>query len=138
MCCKSPKNTQRSDAISESIITQLAKISQLFIVARNSSFTYKDRPTKVQQIGHELGVRYVLEGSIKRSNDWIRITAQRIEAATEKHLWAESYNRELKDIFALQDEITLIYVLKKQYGQAVVAGERSIAIAPNDPSMVTS
>lgn len=117
-----------SDAISESIITQLAKIPQLFVVARNSSFTYKDRPTKVQQIGRELGVRYVLEGSIKRSDDRVRITGQLIEAATGKHLWAESYDRELKDIFTVQDEITLKIV--RALGVKIAFGEWAALRAP--------
>ena len=117
-----------SDAISESIITQLAKIPQLFVVARNSSFTYKDRPTKVQQIGRELGVRYVLEGSVRRSGNQVRVTGQLIEAATGKHLWAESYDRELKDIFAVQDEITLKIV--KALGIKIALGEWAALRAP--------
>lgn len=116
------------DAISESIITQLAKIPQLFVVARNSSFTYKDRPTKVQHIGRELGVRYLLEGSIKRSDERVRITGQLIEAATGKHLWAENYDRELKDIFAVQDEITLKIV--KALGVKIALGEWAALRAP--------
>ena len=117
-----------SDAISESIITQLAKIPQLFVVARNSSFTYRDRPTKVQQIGRELGVRYVLEGSVRRSGNQVRVTGQLIEAATGKHLWAESYDRELKDIFAVQDEITLKIVTA--LGIKIALGEWAALRAP--------
>ena len=96
-----------SDGISEEIITALSKIDRLFVIARNSSFIYKGKPVGVQQIGKELGVRYVLEGSVKKSGDQVRITAQLIDAIYGQHLWAERYDRDLKDIFAIQDEITL-------------------------------
>jgi adenylate cyclase len=76
------------------------------VIARNSSFTYKGKPVKVQQVGRELGVKYVLEGSVRKAGNRVRITAQLIDAANGRHLWAERYDRELKDIFALQDEIT--------------------------------
>ncbi|MBT8364164.1 MAG: hypothetical protein KJP23_05615 [Deltaproteobacteria bacterium] len=80
---------------------------RLFVIARNSTFTYKSKPVKIQQVGRELGVRYVLEGSVQRSGNRIRITAQLIDASTGQHLWVERYNRDLKDIFVLQDEITM-------------------------------
>jgi adenylate cyclase len=96
-----------SDGITEEIITGLSKVPRLFVIARNSSFTYKKKAVKVQQIGLELGVRYVLEGSVRKAGDRVRITAQLIDATTGHHLWAERYDRDLKDIFALQDEITL-------------------------------
>ena len=96
-----------ADGISENIISALSHIPQMFVIARNSTFTYKGKPVKVQQVSEELGVQYVLEGSIQRSGDKIRVTAQLIDATTGHHLWAERYDRELKDIFALQDEITL-------------------------------
>ena len=76
------------------------------MIARNSTFTYKGKPVKVKQVSEELGVRYVLEGSVQRSGDRVRITAQLIDALTGHHLWAERYDRDLKDLFALQDEIT--------------------------------
>jgi tetratricopeptide (TPR) repeat protein len=79
----------------------------MFVIARNSTFTYKGKPVRVQQVGQELGVRYVLEGSVRRSEDRVRITAQLIDAETGHHLWAERYDRNLKDIFALQDDITI-------------------------------
>ena len=79
----------------------------MFVIARNSTFTYKGKPVKVKQVSEELGVRYVLEGSLQRSGDRVRITAQLIDALTRNHLWAERYDRDLKDIFALQDEITM-------------------------------
>ncbi|MHC4677026.1 MAG: adenylate/guanylate cyclase domain-containing protein, partial [Planctomycetota bacterium] len=102
-----PKQEYFSDGITEDIITGLSKIPRLFVIARNSSFTYKNKPVKIQQVGRELGVRYVLEGSVQRSGNRIRITAQLIDASTGQHLWVEQYNRDLKDIFALQDEITM-------------------------------
>ncbi|BBO74748.1 guanylyl cyclase [Desulfosarcina widdelii] len=96
-----------ADGVSENIITALSYIPQMFVIARNSTFTYKGKPVKVQQVSEELGVQYVLEGSVQRSGDKIRVTAQLIDATNGHHLWAERYDRELKDIFALQDEITL-------------------------------
>jgi adenylate cyclase len=95
-----------SDGLTEQIIMGLSKVSNLFVIARNSTFTYKGKSVKVQQVGKELGVNYVLEGSVQRAADRVRITAQLIDAITGYHLWAESYDRELTDIFALQDEIT--------------------------------
>jgi TolB-like protein len=102
-----PKEESFSDGITESIITALAKVPGLFVIARNSTFTYKGKPVKVKQVSEELGVRYVLEGSIQRSAARVRITAQLIDALTGRHLWAESYDRDLKDLFAVQDEVTL-------------------------------
>ena len=95
-----------SDGITESIITALSNVSNLFVIARNSTFTYKGKPVKVQQVAEELGVRYVLEGSVQKSGDRVRITAQLIDALTGHHLWAEQYERNFGDIFALQDDIT--------------------------------
>jgi len=95
------------DGMTEAIITALSKVPRLFVIARNSTFTYKGKPTKVKQVSEDLGVRYVLEGSLQTSGDRIRITVQLIDALTGDHLWAERYDRDLKDIFALQDEITI-------------------------------
>jgi TolB-like protein/class 3 adenylate cyclase/Flp pilus assembly protein TadD len=102
-----PEQEYFSDGIAENIITALSKVGELFVIARNSSFTYKGKPVKVQQIGRELGVRYVLEGSVQKSGDRVRITAQLIDAKNGQHIWAERYDRELKDIFALQDQIAI-------------------------------
>jgi len=102
-----PEQGYFSDGISENIITALSKVGELFVIARNSSFTYKDKPVKVQQISRELGVRYVLEGSVQKSGDRVRITAQLIDAKNGQHLWAENYDRDFKDIFEIQDEITM-------------------------------
>jgi adenylate cyclase len=95
-----------SDGISEDIITDLSKIAGLMVIARNSSFSYKGKGRDIRTIGRELGVRAVLEGSIRRAGNRVRITAQLIDAATGAHLWAERYDRELTDIFAVQDEVT--------------------------------
>jgi adenylate cyclase len=94
-----------SDGISEDLITDLSKISGLFIIARNSTFAYKGRSVKVQEIGRDLGVRFVLEGSIRKACNRVRITAQLIDAGSGGHLWAERFDRELTDIFATQDEV---------------------------------
>jgi TolB-like protein len=95
-----------SDGITEEIITSLSKVPKLFVIARNSTFTYKGKPVKVQQVSEELGVRYVLEGSVRKDGSNIRIAAQLIDALTGNHVWAERYDRNLKDIFTVQDEIT--------------------------------
>ncbi len=96
-----------ADGMTEEIITALSKSSQLFVIGRNSTFTYKGKPVKFQQVSEEMGVRYVLEGSVQFSGERVRITAQLIDALTGYHLFSERYDRELKDIFATQDEITM-------------------------------
>jgi adenylate cyclase len=101
-----PKQEYFSDGLTEEIISALSSVPKLFVIARNSSFTYKGKPVKVQQVSEELGVRYVLEGSVRKSGDKVRITAQLIDALSGHHLWAERYDRNLDDIFAVQDEIT--------------------------------
>jgi len=94
-----------SDGISQDLITDLSKVSALFVIARNSSFTYKGKAVKVQEIGRELGVRFVLEGSIRKAGNRVRITAQLVDAGSGGHLWADRFDRELTDIFAAQDEV---------------------------------
>jgi adenylate cyclase len=101
-----PEQEYFSDGISEDIITDLSKIGGLLVIARNSSFAYKGRAIDVRTIGHELGVRSVLEGSIRRAGNRVRITAQLIDAASGGHLWAERYDRDLTDLFAVQDDVT--------------------------------
>jgi len=96
-----------SDGLSEEIITALASVPELFVIARNSSFIYKGKPVKIQQISEELGVRYVLEGSVRKSGDKIRITVQLIDALKGHHLWAENFDRNIEDLFALQEEIAV-------------------------------
>ena len=100
-----PKEDYFSDGITEDIITELSRFSELFVIARNSSFQYKGKSPDIRQVGRELGVRYVLEGSIRRAGDRVRITAQLTDATSGAHRWAERYDRELKDIFAVQDEV---------------------------------
>jgi TolB-like protein/Tfp pilus assembly protein PilF len=102
-----PEQEYFSDGISEDIITALSKVPQLFVIARNSTFTYKGKSVWIPTVGRELGVRYVLEGSVRKAGNKVRITAQLVDAKTGNHLWAEHYDRHLKDIFALQDEITM-------------------------------
>ena len=101
-----PEQEYFSDGITEDLITDLSQISALFIIARNSVFTYKSQAVKVQQVQQELGVRYVLEGSIRKSGNRVRITAQLVDAGTGGHVWAERFDRQLDDIFAVQDEVT--------------------------------
>ncbi len=95
-----------SDGITEDIITALSKIRWFFVIARNTTFSYKGQPVDVKQVAEELGVRYVLEGSVRKAGTRVRLTAQLIDAATGNHVWAERYDRDLSDIFALQDEMT--------------------------------
>ena len=102
-----PKQEFFSDGITEEIITALSKCRDLFVIAQNSTFAYKGRQVKVKQVSEELGVRYVLEGSVRKAGDQVRITVQLIDAFTSYHQWTERYDRDLKDIFALQDEIAL-------------------------------
>jgi adenylate cyclase len=109
-----PKQEYFSDGFSEEIITALSKTDQLFVIARESTFSYKGKQVKVQQVSRELGVKYILEGSVRKTQDRVRITAQLIDAITGHHLWSERYDRDLKDIFALQDEITMQIVTALQ------------------------
>ena len=102
-----PKQAFLGDALAEEVINGLAKLRQVFVIARNSSFTYKGKAVDVKQVGREQGVRYVLEGSVQRSRNRLRITAQLIDATTGHHLFSERYDRDLKDIFAIQDDITM-------------------------------
>jgi adenylate cyclase len=101
-----PEQEYFADGMVEDIITALSRYPSLFVIARNSCFTYKGRAVDVKQVGRELGVRYLLEGSLRKSGNRIRVTAQLVEAETGKHVWAERYDRDLADIFAVQDEIT--------------------------------
>jgi TolB-like protein/Tfp pilus assembly protein PilF len=101
-----PEQEYFCDGISEDILTALSKVRWFLVIARNSSFTYKGRAVHIRQIAEELGVRYVVEGSVRKADNRVRITAQLNDAATGSHLWAEHYDRELGDVFAVQDEIT--------------------------------
>ena len=101
-----PEQEYFSDGISEDVITDLSKIAGLMVIARNSSFTYKGRSVDIREVGRDLGVRSVLEGSIRRAGNRVRITAQLIDATNGAHLWADRYDRDLTDIFAVQDDVT--------------------------------
>jgi len=111
-----PEQEYFSDGITEDITTDLSKISSLFVISRNSAFTYKGKAVKAQDISREMGVRYILEGSVRKAGERIRITAQLIDATTDHHLWSERYDRSLQDLFALQDEIVqqIVTTLKLQ------------------------
>ena len=104
---KNPDQEYLADGITDQIITGLSMMPFIFVIARNSSFIYKGRPVKVQQVSQELGVQYVLEGSVQQAGNRIRVTAQLIDALTGRHVWSERYDRVLEDIFAVQDEIML-------------------------------
>jgi len=101
-----PEQEFFADGIAEDVITALSRYPSLFVIARNSCFAYKGKAVDVKQVGRELGVRYVLEGSLRKAGNRIRVTAQLVEAETGKHIWAERYDRDLADIFGVQDEIT--------------------------------
>ena len=101
-----PEQEHFTDGITDDIITDLAKIGGLAVVARNSAFTYKNRAVKISDVGRELGVRYVLEGSVRKVGDQVRITAQLVDAVAGHHLWAERYDRDVNDVFGVQDEIS--------------------------------
>src|SRR5215470_17968535 len=111
-----PQQDYFSDGLTEVLTGDLSRISSLFVIARNSAFTYKGKAVKVQDVGREMGVRYVLEGSVQKADQRVRITTQLIDAASGGHLWAERYDRPLQNIFALQDEIVqkIVTTLKLQ------------------------
>ena len=120
-----------ADGIVEDIITELSRFSELFVIARNSSFQYKGKAVDVRQVGRELGVHYVLEGSVRRVGDRIRISAQLIDAATGAHRWAERYDRKLKEVFAVQDEVARSIVTTLAAHVAKAETERTRAKSPN-------
>jgi TolB-like protein len=127
-----PDQDYIADGLTENIITTLSKVPNLFVISRSSSFTYKGKPVKAQQVSKELGVRYVLEGSVQRSGDQIRVIAQLIDAIDGKHLWSERYDRSFKDIFQLQDEVTSKVVTALQI--KLTAGEGAKLWLKNRPS----
>jgi adenylate cyclase len=119
-----------SDGIADDIITELSRSRSLFVIARNSSFTYKGRAVDIRQVARELGVRYVLEGSVRRSSDRVRVAAQLIDAETGNHIWAERYDRALEDVFAVQDEITTAVVTAIQPAVADAELRRALRRPP--------
>jgi adenylate cyclase len=126
-----PEQEYFSDGITEDVITDLSKVSGLFVVARNTAFTYKGKPVKVQDVCKELGVKYALEGSVRKAGARVRVTGQLIDATDGGHVWADRYDRDLTDIFAIQDEIT--HAIVEQLKVKLLPQEqRSIARAPTD------
>jgi TolB-like protein len=114
-----PEQEYFTDGMVEDLITGLSRVKWLFVIARNSSFAYKGRAVDVKQVGRELGVRYVLEGSVRKAANRVRITGQLVEAENGRHLWAERYDRDLADVFALQDEITVSVVAASAAGSSI-------------------
>src|SRR5262249_55690734 len=126
-----------SDGISEDIITDLSKVSGLFVIARNSAFVYKDQAVNVPQVCRDLGVRFTLEGSIRKAGNRVRVTAQLIDGSTGGHLWAERYDRDLTDIFEVQDDVTrqIVGALKVTLSAAEksrIAGGGTKVVAAHD------
>ena len=127
-----PDQEYFADGISEDLITSLSRIRWLFVIARNSTFVYKHRAVDVKQVARELGIRYVLEGSVRRAGKRLRITAQLVDAATGGHLWAEHYDCKIDDIFAVQDEITRSVAAVIEPQLLAAEGVRALARSPDD------
>jgi len=131
-----PKQEYFSDGLTENIIAGLSIDSRLFVIARNSTFSYKGKSVKVQEVGRELGAQYVVEGSVQKTEDRIRITVQLIDAKTGHHVWSDRYDRDLKDIFSLQDEITMKIITSvgmelldgEEYGEEVIPPSGSLKV----------
>ena len=126
-----PEQEFFSDGITEDIITDLSKISGLFVVGRNTSFTYKGKSIQLQQVAAELGVKYLLEGSVRKAGERIRVTGQLIDGVTGGHVWADRYDRDLTDIFSIQDEITKTIVDQLKI-RLLPEEKKAIAQAPTD------
>jgi adenylate cyclase len=122
-----PKQEYLSDGITDELTTTLSKVPDLFVISRTSAFAYKNKPVKVKQVAEELGVRYVLEGSVQRSGDRVRIIAQLIDAVAGDHLWAERYDRDLKEFFELQDDLTIKIITALRI--KLIAGEDAKRLA---------
>ena len=120
-----------SDGISEELLNLLAKIPELTVISRSSAFSFKDQSFTIPEIARRLNVAHVIEGSVRKAGNQVRITAQLIEASTDKHLWSDTYDREIEDIFAIQDEIAaaIVVALKDRLGLEVEATPRVIATA---------
>jgi TolB-like protein/Flp pilus assembly protein TadD len=124
-----PEQDYFSDGITEDIITELTRFHSLFVIARHSSFTFRGKSIDIKEVGHQLGVEYVVEGSVRKAGSRVRISAQLIEVETENHIWAERYDRELEDIFAVQDEVAraIVVVLPGRVEEAVAKrGQRKL------------
>jgi adenylate cyclase len=129
-----PEQEFFADGLTEDIITELSRFRDLLVISRNSAFVYKGKPVKVQDVGREFGVDYVLEGSVRKSGERIRVTVQLIDAETDRHIWAERYDRELEDIFAIQDEMTRAIVATLP-GRVEAAGHDRAKRKPTDNMM---
>ena len=127
-----------ADGIAEELITGLAKFPDLIVMARNSTLTYKDKPADVRQVGKELNVRYVVEGSIQRADHNVRVTAQLIDASTGSHIWAERYDREVSNIFAIRDDITQSIAGTLGGLQGKVAKAEIARVSEKDPNSFTA
>jgi adenylate cyclase len=126
-----PDQQYFADGMTDDLTTDLSRITDMFVIARNTAFTYRNKPFTAKQIGRELGVRYVLEGSVQRSGNRARINSQLIDAETEAHLWAERFEGDTCDLFALQNEVTTrIAVALKE---TIPLVERAIRLSPRDP-----
>src|SRR5262249_37171724 len=125
-----PEQDYFSDGIAEDIITELSRFSELLVIARNSSFQYKGKAVDIRQVGRDLDARYILEGSIRRSGDRVRIAAQLIDAVRGAHRWPERYDRELHDVFAVQDEVAraIVAILAAHVNRAEI--ERALLKPP--------
>ena len=132
-----PKQEFFSDGIAHEIITALSKLSQIFVIARSSSFAFKGKPVSIKQVSETMGVRYVLEGSVRRDGDRVRISAQLVDAMTGHQMWAERYDRNLKDIFSLQDEITMKIVTELRVKLTAGEGGRLAAKRDDKPGRVS-
>jgi TolB-like protein len=122
-----PDQQYFADGITEDLTTDLSRISDMLVISRNTAFAYRNKPVDTKQIGRELGVRYVLEGSVRRSGNRLRVTTQLIDAETDSHLWTERFDRDMGDLFVLQNEITSR--LANALGAELVAAE---AARPTD------
>jgi adenylate cyclase len=127
-----PEQDYLADGISEDLITALSKIRWFFVIARNSTFTYKGRAVEVRQVARELGVRYVLEGSVRKAGARVRVTAQLIDATTGRHVWAERYDRQIEDIFDLQDEMTRTIVGAVEPELSAAERDRALSRPPEN------
>ncbi len=126
-----PEQEFFADGMTEDIITELSRFRELFVISRNSSFKYKGKPVEVRKFAQELGVQYVVEGSVRKAGNRVRITVQLIDAETDRHVWAERYDRELADIFAIQDEVTTAIVAVLP-GRVEAAARERVARKPTD------
>ena len=131
-----PEQEYFADGMVEEIITALSRFKWLFVIARNSSFTFKGKAVDVKEVGRRLGVRYVLEGSVRKASGKVRITGQLIDAVTGTHIWADRFERDLTDVFALQDEVTVAVVSAIQPKTASNRNRNGGAAATGEPHRV--